>query len=227
MMQVWDGFTVFETGTPFVSPDPDDLFNNFYKGKTMNHLMKSVSLLVIALMLSSCSDEFTGSITPPDISSVSKDNLVVPGELSPEEAEGIILMRQEEKVARDVYTVLGQTWDLSIFENIAAAEQKHMDAVKRLIDRYSLEDPIVSDEIGVFSNPVFQQMFDDFTAQGQISVPEAFLAGQTIEQQEIAALENQLDFVDNTDLIQVYTKLKAASEKHYNAFLIHITPSSY
>ncbi len=193
----------------------------------MKHLIRLASLIVIALMLSSCSDELTGSLTPSDNNSVSKDNLLVPGELSPEEAEGIILIRQEEKVLRDVYTVLGQTWDLRLFENIAAAEQKHMDAVKRLIDRYSLEDPIVSDEIGVFSNPGFQQMFDDFTAQGQLSIPEAFLAGQTIEQLDIAALEDQLEFVDNPDLIKVYTNLKAASEKHYNAFLNHITYSSY
>jgi len=192
----------------------------------MKHLMKLASLLVLALTLSACSDNVTGSLTQPDNPTVSKTDLLVPGELSPEEAEGIILMRQEEKAARDIYIVLGQTWNLGIFENIAAAEQKHMDAMKRLIDRYALEDPVVSDEVGVFSNPVFQQMFDDFTAQGQLSIPEAYLAGQTVELQDIAALEDQLAFVDNTDLIQVYTKLKEASLKHYNAFLIHITTSS-
>lgn len=192
----------------------------------MKHLMRLASLLVLALMLPACSDNLTGSLTQPDDTSVSKSDLLVPGELSPEEAEGIILMRQEEKAARDIYIVLGQTWNLSIFESIAAAEQKHMNAMKKLIDKYLLEDPIVSDEVGVFSNPVFQQMFDDFTAQGQLSIPEAYLVGQTFEQQDIAALEDQLGFVDNTDLIQVYTKLKDASVKHYNSFLIHITPSN-
>ena len=193
----------------------------------MKYLLRSAYLLVIALLLSSCSDNLTGSLTQSDGSVVSKDNLLVPGELSPEEAEGIIFMRQEEKVARDVYTVLGQTWNINVFENIKTSEQNHMDAVKRLIDRYELEDPIVTDEVGVFANPVFQQMFDNFVAQGQLSIPEAFLVGQNIESQDIADLEAQLAFVDNQDLIKVYTNLKAGSEKHYNAFLNHITPLAY
>ncbi len=193
----------------------------------MKHFMRLISILIMGLILSSCSDDLTGSLTQSDNNSLQKNNLLVPGELSPEEAEGIILIRQEEKVARDVYTVLGQTWNFNIFEKIAAAEQNHMDAVKRLVDRYSLEDPIVSDEVGVFANPVFQQMYDDFTAQGLLSIPEAFLVGQAIEQMDIASLEDQLAFVDNPDLIRVYTKLKDASEKHYNAFLNHISSSSY
>ena len=193
----------------------------------MKYLMRSVYLLVLALILASCSDNLTGSITQPDGNAVSKANLDVPGELSPEEAEGIIYMRQEEKIARDVYTVLGQTWNINVFDRIKVSEQNHMDAVKRLIDRYSLEDPIVSDEVGVFADPVFQQMFDDLVLQGQHSIADAFTVGQNIELQDIEDLEEQLGFVDNPDIIKVYTNLKDGSVRHYNAFLNHITPSSY
>ncbi len=155
----------------------------------MKNILKYSVILLAAMILSSCSDQVTGSLNSPENSELNKAELLVPGELSQEEADGIIFMRQEEKVARDVYTILGQTWNLKIFENIKMAEQKHMDAVQRLIIKYNLTDPVISDEVGVFADPAFQQMFDEFVLQGQQSITEAMLVGQTIEEDDIAALE--------------------------------------
>ena len=39
--------------------------------------------------------------------------------LSDAEAQGILYMREEEKVARDVYTALYETWGLTVFQAIA------------------------------------------------------------------------------------------------------------
>ncbi|HEY6906555.1 MAG TPA: DUF2202 domain-containing protein [Ignavibacteriaceae bacterium] len=189
----------------------------------MNHLIKIIPVFIMALVLSSCADQLTDSNGNYN-SSAGKDIMLVPGNLSAEEAAGIIFMRQEEKLMRDVYTVLGQTWNLNIFLNIVSSEQNHMDAVKRLIIKYDLVDPVTNDEVGIFADPVFQQLFDDFVQQGQQSIPEAMLVGQAIETQAISSLENQLVFVDNQDIIRVYTKLLAASEKHLSSFTIHITP---
>ena len=58
------------------------------------------------------------------------------GELSEAEKEGILYMREEEKLARDVHLKLYEIWGLQIFRNIADSEQTHMDAVKLLISRY-------------------------------------------------------------------------------------------
>jgi hypothetical protein len=193
------------------------------KGDIMKLLLKLIPIFILAVILSACTDQLTDSI-PSVNDETSKDVMLTPGELSAEEAEGLIYMRQEEKVARDVYTVLGQTWNLNIFTNIITSEQNHMDAVKRLIIKYDLVDPVVNDEVGVFSDPVFQQMFDNFVQQGQLSIPEAMLVGQTIETQDINDLENQLSFVDNQDIINVYSKLLTASVKHLSSFTIHITP---
>lgn len=188
----------------------------------MKHLLKLIPLFILAVILSSCADQLTDSITPVNDEN-SKDVVLLPGELSAGEAEGLLYMRQEEKVARDVYTILGQSWNLNIFTNIIISEQNHMDAVKRLILKYELVDPVVNDDIGVFSDPVFQQMFDDFVLQGQLSIPEAIMVGQSIETQDIADLEDQLTFVDNPDIIKLYTNLLAASEKHLSSVTIHIT----
>ncbi|HKB87608.1 MAG TPA: DUF2202 domain-containing protein, partial [Ignavibacteriaceae bacterium] len=163
----------------------------------MKYIIRIFSLFIITALLSSCSDPVTGTGSSADNYQPAKDNVLIPGELSPEEAAGIIFMRQEEKLARDVYIVLYQVWEYKLFDNISKAEQNHMEAVKRLIVRYDLEDPIVSDEVGVFSSPVFQQMFDDFVLQGQQSLLDAMQTGQAIEQQDIEDLENQLSFADN------------------------------
>ncbi len=191
----------------------------------MKYVIKIFSLLIITALLSSCSDQVTGTNSSQDNYQPAKATVLVPGELSPEEAEGIIYMRQEEKLARDVYIVLYEAWNYKIFDNIQKAEQNHMDAVKRLIVRYDLEDPIVSDEVGVFSNPVFQQMFDDFVLQGQQTLLDAMLTGQAIEQQDIEDLENQLSIADNPDIINVYTNLKTGSERHLLAFTNHTLSS--
>ncbi len=192
----------------------------------MRHILNIISLVILSVILFSCGDQVTSSNSSPNDYETSKIITSTFNELSPEEAEGLLFMRQEEKVARDVYTVLGQTWNSNVFEKIKISEQNHMDAVKGLIVKYNLIDPVVNDEVGVFADPSFQQLFDNFVEQGQQSVEEAFIVGQTIEEEDIAALENQLSFVDNQDIIKVYTNLKAASEKHLQAFSNHITPSS-
>ena len=82
-------------------------------------------------------------------------------ELTDAEKQNILLMREEEKLARDVYLVLYELWDAEIFANISESEQQHMDAVKRLITRYGLEDPVVDDTVGQFTNSEFLTLFDE------------------------------------------------------------------
>ncbi|NCB02187.1 MAG: DUF2202 domain-containing protein, partial [Spirochaetia bacterium] len=82
------------------------------------------------------SSEFTSSI----------ESVVVEEAISSE--EGILLMREEEKLARDVYLTLYEKWNLRTFSNIARAEQKHMDAVAYLLSTKGIEDPVKEAKIG-------------------------------------------------------------------------------
>ncbi len=50
-------------------------------------------------------------------------------------------------------------WGLTIFSNIASSEQKHMDAIKNLLDRYSLDDPAAGNDIGAFSTVKSRQLY--------------------------------------------------------------------
>ena len=61
-------------------------------------------------------------------------------------------MREEEKLARDVYLYMYNEWGLRIFNNIAVSEQRHFEAVGTLLDRYSVEDPAVETGLGEFNN---------------------------------------------------------------------------
>ena len=136
-----------------------------------------------------------------------------------EEIDGLIHMRIEEKLARDVYTVLGTTWNAKVFLNIKVSEQAHMNAVKRMLDKYSIPDPLTTDEVGVFPDPTFQAFYDQLIAQGSVSLYEALLVGVAIEELDIADLENQLtNVVTNPGIINLYTNLKNASVSHLAAF---------
>ncbi len=149
------------------------------------------------------------------------------GELSQQERDGLIHMRIEEKLARDVYIMMGDLWEYEVFLKIQVSEQKHMDAIKRLLVRYNVPDPLTSDSVGVFPDPQFQLLYDQYIQQGSQSLEQALLAGQAIEELDIADLTYQLTFVDNQDIIRVYQNLKAASENHLAAFTgCLITPAN-
>jgi len=140
-------------------------------------------------------------------------------ELSQDERDGLIHMRIEEKLARDVYIVMGDLWNHKVFLNIQVSEQRHMDAVKKLLDKYNVPDPLTTDSIGVLPDPQFQQLYNQLIQQGNQSLQEALQVAKSIEELDIADLEYQLSFVDNPDIIRVYQNLKAASENHLAAFL--------
>ena len=88
------------------------------------------------------------------------------GVLSDAEVKGILYMREEEKLARDVYLTLYEKWDMPIFQNISDSEATHMEAVKTLIDRYDLVDPAEDKGIGVFVDQTLQGLYDQLVAEG-------------------------------------------------------------
>jgi len=176
------------------------------------------TIFAFILMFSACQSE--NPVTSDSLLKISTlEADVPPGQLTEEEEDGLIHMRLEEKVARDVYIFLGDLYNNQKFLNIKLSEQRHMDAMEKLLTKYNVEDPVTDDTPGVFSDPVFQSLYDGFILQGQISLNEAFLVGKAIEELDIIDLEYQLTFVDNPDIIKVYTSLLAASESHLAAFV--------
>ncbi len=62
--------------------------------------------------------------------------------LSEAEINSLTYMREEEKLARDVYVYLHDMYGSPIFDKISVSEQTHMDAIKTLLDRYGIPDPV-------------------------------------------------------------------------------------
>ncbi len=152
-----------------------------------------------------------------DISSILKE--MESGDLSPAELDGLVFMREEEKLARDVYTVLFKTWNQKIFSNISKSEERHTNAIKVLLEKYDIEDPVVNDEIGVFVNSNLQTLYDNLVERGNSSLIEAFKVGAAIEEIDILDLERNLELVDNEDIKFAYENLLRGSRNHLRAFV--------
>jgi hypothetical protein len=140
------------------------------------------------------------------------------GVLSAEEEAGLLQMREEEKLARDVYLHLYEVWGQQIFENIAASEQQHMDAIKNLLDKYGLKDPASPNE-GVFDDLHIQALYDSLIIEGVQSKVAALQVGVTIEDLDIYDLTELVDETDKADIKRVYLNLTKGSRNHFRAFV--------
>ncbi len=133
------------------------------------------------------------------------------------DAANILFMKQEEKLARDVYQAMYAKWGHTTFKNIAVAEQQHMDAVDGLIARYGLTDTTPA-EPGKFTFPELQALYDELIASGSQSLEQALQAGVLIELTDIADLQDALKATTETPIRRVFTNLQNASRNHLSAF---------
>lgn len=201
------------------------------------HNMKKIwlaALLLPALMLTGC--DTTDDDLPP-LSSIDEagnttinlQNLqttldtIAPGELNEQEIDGLMYMREEEKLAHDVYTVLYAQWSQRVFDNISNSEQTHTEAVLALIDRYELSDPAAGNEIGVFSDATLQGLNDTLMASGASSLVDALMVGAAIEEIDMIDINRYIDQVeDNDDIVLVYENLLKGSRNHLRAFVSNL-----
>ena len=150
------------------------------------------------------------------------------GEINDAELAGLLLMREEEKLAHDVYTALFDIHGLKIFDNIANSESSHTEAMLSLLDRYGIADPVGSNGVGVFSDIDLQMLYDTLVAQGTPSLMDALFVGARIEELDIADIQRLSDeVVDNDDIVLVYDNLLMGSRNHLRAFDRQITNNGW
>ncbi len=147
---------------------------------------------------------------------------VVSNTLSEDETEDLVFMREEEKLARDVYLTLYEQWENPVFSNISRAEQQHMDTMGALVANYGLDDQVTDDSTGVFTNDMLAEMYTTLTLQGQQSLLDALYAGALIEEIDIQDLKNAIAASSHPDLIQAYENLQRGSRNHLRAFVRQI-----
>ena len=140
------------------------------------------------------------------------------------ETDTLLFVREEEKMARDVYLTLYSKWGQRIFDNIATrSEQQHMDTMKLLVDSLGLVDPVVSDAVGDFTNPTIDGLYDQLVARGSASYAEGLATGAFIEEFDIKDLQDAIaETMDGTSqlaVIQAYTNLMCGSRNHLRSFV--------
>lgn len=135
-----------------------------------------------------------------------------------EEAGVLLWMREEEKLARDVYLTLYDRWQSRIFGNVAASEQRHFDAIGAKLRLFGLADPALT-AIGQFSDQELQASYDALTASGSISYQQALVAGARIEDMDIRDLQAAIENTDNLALQRTYGNLLEGSKNHLRAFV--------
>jgi hypothetical protein len=134
------------------------------------------------------------------------------------EAAQLAFLREEEKLARDVYRALFAAWGDRAFANVAEAEQRHMDDVKLLLDRYTLADPAAATAPGEFRDARLAALYVDLVAKGKASLVEALKVGATIEDLDLSDVEKALAASDNRDIDAVMQNLAKGSRNHLRAF---------
>ena len=147
-------------------------------------------------------------------------------DLTQAEIDGLVLMREEEKLARDVYLHFADTYSLRVFGNIARSEARHMEAVKVLLDRYGIEDPVKDDTRGVFTDSHLADLYAQLTATGGASLLDALVVGATIEDLDIKDLMDLSENLDKEDILFAYGNLTRGSRNHLRAYYSQIVSNS-
>ncbi|MBL8211129.1 MAG: DUF2202 domain-containing protein [Bryobacterales bacterium] len=138
--------------------------------------------------------------------------------LTATEAASVSFMREEERLARDLYLKLAEKWNLNVFRNIAASEQQHFDAMGKILANKNLPDPSAGKEAGVYAEPTLNTLFNELYAKGMKSIEDALAVGVAVETTDIADLEKAIAATTRTDLKRAYTNLMNASYSHLEAF---------
>ncbi|MGE0089086.1 MAG: DUF2202 domain-containing protein [Bacteroidales bacterium] len=143
-------------------------------------------------------------------------------DLTESELESLSKMKEEEKLARDVYYALYEKWDNTVFSRISNAENNHMNAIISLLKYYNSSDTIVS-EVGIFYSAEVQSLYNELVAAGSVSIEEALKTGAMIEEMDIKDLRDAIGLTTNINIIMVFENLERGSRNHLRAFHNQLT----
>lgn len=186
--------------------------------RTIETSILAVMLLGITVSFTSCNE--SNPLPANDLAS--QINSLPREPLNTDETNSLLFMREEEKLARDVYATLYAQWKSNIFSNIGESEQTHMDAMLQLLNKYNLSDPVGDNSAGIFDNAQLQVLYNQLVEQGSTSIADAMKVGATIEDLDIFDLENAMIKIDNQDMQLVYESLTKGSRNHLRSFYSNI-----
>jgi len=193
----------------------------------MKTIKRAIAVVLFAMVIHPALNATPSEISVPDSTKTMQGkgscssqalNTIPASPLSEQEMQGLVFMREEEKLAHDVYISMSGMYDIPIFSNISQSETNHMEAVLSLLQKYEIQDPVSDPKPGAFTNKVFSELHQTLVKQGNNSLVDALRAGAFIEETDIADLRLRLGETDNDDIKIVYENLLEASYRHLRAF---------
>ncbi len=137
------------------------------------------------------------------------------------ETEKTFLINQygEEKMARDLYAYAYKKYWVNTFSNITKSEQKHMNAIKTLLDRYDISAPsdYASDN----------DLYNTLKAKIDESEKDAIEVGIMVEKVDIDSIVADIKATDNDDIKIILTNIGWASYNHLRWFINALSKAGY
>lgn len=160
------------------------------------------------------SSKASEAVSLPDCNFITTSSI----ELTEIEIEMLLFVREEEKMAHDVYDLLSKNFKKPIFSKIAESEAVHMEKVLCLLLHFNIDDPAYAED-GKFLNTEIQGMYNSLVALGSGSITDALTAGAIIEDFDISDISDWIALTENEAIINVFTNLICGSENHLVAFI--------
>ena len=138
--------------------------------------------------------------------------------LTTQQADDLVYLMEEEKVARDAYEALDVLYPGQAFASIKGSEQSHMDAVWAKVVKYGLADRVADLSVrGVFENEDLQHEYDKLIAKGSLSLKDGLEVGVIIEEMDIVDI---IKFMQDTapDVARVMNNILDGSYSHLDSF---------
>jgi len=150
----------------------------------------------------------------------SAETKILTGEsLDDTEVHHLEFIREEEKLARDVYIVMAEKWGNPIFSLIIESEQRHMEAMRKLLEYYGIDDPVHNDRVGSFTDASIAQLYNMLIEWGNTSENDALLVGAYIEEYDIRDIWKAVKDTDVDHINEVYTNLYEGSYNHLRGYV--------
>ncbi len=157
------------------------------------------------------------------LASCNKDNSIE-SLLTEQEKSDLIFLRQEEKLAHDVYVYAYQKYGHFVFNNISNSEQTHIDNMTGLLSKYNVVDPAAGLANGVFADNDLQELYNQLITKVDISLIDALEVGATIEDLDISDIQRFYANTTKSDILRVYDVLTCGSRNHLRGFTGQLKP---
>lgn len=127
-------------------------------------------------------------------------------EFTANEKTALLQIFEQEKLARDVYAELGEKFGINLLKNISISKQKQMSVLMDLMVLNQMS-PIFEDARGVYNDQELSELYTNITAEGSLSLNNAFRACAKVEDKNIFDLEKAISETTKNKLITLYSKI--------------------